>query len=313
MQELYEDQHMMALSDNEAEAEESYRRRSITSQEIEKFARRPSWIAEEANSSSESMEGISAIELERRRSSALFLFGLAERSVIQDLMDVDVSGSHLTADHTQSHTGDAFSQNVTSIGPTSNEYGYNVQHQHTVEAMPSTMVSAQDWSQQFQHQPTQGARNLDPVQQQHPHDDSNQQNHWAALPTSLVSTESQMNRLMQEDNHQSGEDPGATHSSKQSRLPNRRSTGDSHNVLMDSIKSWDPRTSQNSVVGSAHMSDFANSGSSFPNPLARRLSGATLRHTTNIMRFSGLSIASDLLEELADWNGSEDGDNYEEI
>ena len=328
MQELYEeDHHTLALSDNEAEAKESYRRRSNTSKEIEKFARRPSWIAGEMSSSSESMEGISAMELERerRRSSAWSLLCPVERTFIQDLMDMDASTSHGAGDPAQPHAGGALlPENVVSVGPTSNEYDYNYQPQpqHTVAAMSPTMVSLEDWSPEFQQQPTQ--------QQQQQHGYSSQGSHpssagsaprlssrssGAAQPMALVSTESQVNNSLTEEVRPYGEDAEA----KQTRLPKRFSSGYTRNVLMGSIQSWDPRASQNSWVGSAHLSDVANSGNSFQSPLdsqrgpSRRLSGATLRRATNTMRFSEISIASDLMEELYDWGEREDGDDDVEI
>ena len=131
----------------------------------------------------------------------------------------------------------------------------------------------------------------------------------------LVSTASQVNNSLMEEVRPYGEDAEA----KQTRLPKRFSSGYTRNVLMGSIQSWDPRASQNSWVGSAHLSDVANSGNSFQSPMdsqrspSRRLSGATLRRATNTMRFSEISIASDLMEELYDWGEREDGDDDVEI
>ena len=321
MKELEEDdQQMMALSDNEAEAEESYRRCSNTAQEIEKFVRRPSWIAGEFSTSSQSMEGISAMDLERRRSSVWGMLGMMDGNVLQDLMNMDTDGD--VTDHAVSPNQDAQTHKTT------NQYGYN--YEQAVAPVPFMMVATQtkqdkhDLSSEQIHNTERFVEASTSTQSQDSSPSSHirptsAQLHWSqnpsvARPPLLETTDSQLALFTEEGDEFVEDDEAAAYSPKPVRLPNRRIVSDSTNLLKDSLKSWDAHNSITSTISTVRMSDVTNSSNSLPTPQrsnARRLSGATLRRATNSLRLSELSIGSDLLEGIADW--SDDVDIYEEI
>jgi len=303
MQQLYEQEHqMMALSDNEAEGEESHRRRSVMAlPEITKFARRPSWIAGESLSSQDGMEGISPAEMEHRRSSAWGM--LMDGNVLQDLMDLDV---HVDAqeDHHQKPPPAAV-MNPQQQQPFDTSYQTTTTTNMAVASAPSNLNSGADYGYN-----------------QYGNNDYNNLNMKAPVPlperAPLVSTESQIALLMEEgDEFDADAEP--TSPTPQQRLPNRHVViSDSSGLMRDSMKSWDPRNSANtSNLGEARMSDVLSSGSRRPTV---RFSGPSLRRATNNFRLSDLStlsMASDLFDELVDWGSqpanADDVSNFMEI
>lgn len=287
MQQLYEqERQQMALSDNEAEAEESHRRRSVVAlPEIVKFARRPSWVAGESLSSSEGMEGVTATELERRRSSWGILM---EGNVLEDLMEIDVHED----DHGQQHAAANISIPTTTATDMS--------------AFSSTIPDPT---------PVASAASQQPGNDQWP----------PAMPprTELVSTDSQIALLMEEGDEF---DVNAEPNSPQrlpNRGVVADSTGLMRDSMKSWDPRISGGTS---LIGEARMDDVfrSSSGEGSGGNINRssrrptvRFSGATLRRATNNFRLSDLSMASDLFDGLADWGSQPAGDdsinNFDEL